>query len=798
MFLIIFFLLGFNDTIIPQKWYYLGPFLIAPREGISGIKEEDFYFGISPNLKYPTILTQGGYAFWKETIPDEKGNVKFSYPEVLWDTIIKFYGFASILNLTYAYSEIEMPDDKIMLVMAERVGSFFVNGCGYLGDVYGHNFFRIPVRFKKGKNSILVKVSGYGERNFRFIILEVKNKIIFIKEDITKPDILKEKEEQQLIFGIPFLNPQEEKIDFQLKFYLKEKLLKELKLSLMPFSIVKFPIKLTIKKEDINFNDTLVYISLLMEIEKEREKDSFALNIVSETLPHSITFISQIDSSCQYFGISYPKNYDKNKKYGLIYSLHGAGVEAIGLVKAYSKKDFAFIACPTNRRPFGFDWEDWGYLDGKEVLEYLLKNYPIDTNQIYLMGHSMGGHGCWVFGLLNPSYFAAIAPGAGWISHQSYVPWIFQKSLIYADPSLIAKRDKILKTYQTIYYLENAINLPIFIFHGGLDDNVPTIFGRYFNFEAERLKLKKIYKEVPNVGHWYNLPDTNIICVDDPEIINFFKENRREPFPKKINFITWDLDIANRAYYLEILEEEIFKKEIKVFLEVKSETIFLNTSNIKTLKIFLTPELKEKKVIYILIDNQIIKTPSFSPIYLIKNRKWQVKREIKRERRFLRTMKKAYFQPFILVYSTKSDTAYKITYRQALRESYIWYRYGNGYCQILPDTLINNELIKNYNLIIFGDEEYNYLTERLNLKKIKDKILKGFRGSFAYRFIYFNPKRRDRFILVSSGTDLEMLRLSTYFSLLSSAVGLPDYIIFTSEVREKGLGGVLDMGFLNP
>ena len=789
-------LFQFSDTLIPKKWYYLGPFLTAPREGISGIKEEDFYFGIDPTKKFPTLLTQGGYTSWKETVPDEKGNVQFSYPEVLWDSLIQFYGFSTTLNITYAYTEIEFEKDKIMLVMAERVASFFVNGKSYPGDAYGHNFFKIPVKFKKGKNSLLLKVSGYGERGFRFLIFPPKNKIIFIKEDITKPDILKEKVKQKLIFGLPFLNTTEEKIDFSLKIFLKEELLKETKLSLMPFQINKFPVEILIENKKFNQKDSLIYLSLLIATKDESQNDSFLVNITSETLPHSVTFISQIDSSCQYFAILYPKNFDPNKKYGLIYSLHGAGVEAIGLAKVYHKKDFAFVACPTNRRPFGFDWEDWGYLDAKEVLTYILNNYPIDTNRIYLMGHSMGGHGCWVFGLLNPSLFAAIAPGASWISHQSYVPWIFQRSLIYADPDLIAIRDKILKTYLTLFYLENALNLPIFIFHGGLDDNVPTLFGRYFNLEAENLKLEKIYKEVPKVKHWYNLPDTNIVCVDDPEIINFFKAKVREPFPKKIIFKTYDLDISNKAYYLEILEEEEFGKEIKLVSEIKEENIFLTTKNITKLKIYLPPELKEKELINLFIDGQKLKTKSFSPLFLVKEKgKWQIKRQLLLKKKFLRTMKKAYFSPFILVYSTKSESAQKITYEQALKESYLWYRYGNGQCEILPDTLVNKELIKKYNLIIFGDESYNYLAEKLNLKKIKDKFLKGFKNDFAYRFIYFNPFNKDKFLLCSSGTNLAMLKIANYFSLLSSAVGLPDYLIFSSEVKEKGLGGVWEMGF---
>ena len=52
----------------------------------------------------------------------------------------------------------------------------------------------------------------------------------------------------------------------------------------------------------------------------------------------------------------------------LFLSLHGASVEAIGQADAYSPKKWGPIVCPTNRRPYGFDWEEWGRWDALEVL----------------------------------------------------------------------------------------------------------------------------------------------------------------------------------------------------------------------------------------------------------------------------------------------------------------------------------------------------------------------------------------------------------------------------------------------
>src|SRR5208282_5622821 len=105
---------------------------------------------------------------------------------------------------------------------------------------------------------------------------------------------------------------------------------------------------------------------------------------------------------------------------GLVLTLHGANVEAIGQAQAYAPKPGLHIVAPTNRRPYGFDWEDWGRLDAMEVLGLAQKEFKTDPLRTYLTGHSMGGHGTWHVGVTFPDRFAAIAPSAGWISFATY------------------------------------------------------------------------------------------------------------------------------------------------------------------------------------------------------------------------------------------------------------------------------------------------------------------------------------------------------------------------------------------
>ena len=72
-------------------------------------------------------------------------------------------------------------------------------------------------------------------------------------------------------------------------------------------------------------------------------------------------------------------------------------------------KPDAWIVAPTNRRRYGFDWQDWGRLDALEALDWM-STPEIDPDRIYLTGHSMGGHGTWYLGALYAHRFAAIAP----------------------------------------------------------------------------------------------------------------------------------------------------------------------------------------------------------------------------------------------------------------------------------------------------------------------------------------------------------------------------------------------------
>ena len=546
-----------NDTITIHQWQYLGPFSIGMREGIIGVEEnirllEDF----EPDKKaiYPSLLVQDGEVAW-QTIESDNGEVKIEYENVLWDTIQDYYGAAGVLCGAYAYGEFTNDSTRRALVIAKKVSSFILNGVNLPGDRYGDGFLQVPVLLKKGKNRVIVKLSGFGDHKFTFRIIPVPDPLMVITKDITAPDFVRG-ESASVWLGIPIVNATNQHMsDIELKIAgVNIKIQTQTITNIMPFSAIKIPLNIG-SEAKIETEEDSILITITASFDTFSTQEDFWIKVKNRDEAYAKTFISRIDNSCQYYAILPPENYNEDTSYALIVTCHGAGVKARGQVKAYTQKDWAFVVAPTNRRRFGFDWQDWGRLDFLEVLEEIKKNFKIDTNRIYLTGHSMGGHGAWHIGMTHPDIFAAMAPSAGWTSFQLYVPWFLQKSELFAHPDLIKYRDMVLRQDNPLLFLENALNLPIYLLQGGADDNVPPIQARMFCKYLTNLGYNYEYNEVEGKGHWWNIDSTpGTDCVDSKELMDFLKSKVRNPYPEKVIFKTSNIDHSNKAYWVRIDE----------------------------------------------------------------------------------------------------------------------------------------------------------------------------------------------------------------------------------------------------
>ena len=113
-----------------------------------------------------------------------------------------------------------------------------------------------------------------------------------------------------------------------------------------------------------------------------------------------------------------PISFDKSKRYPVIVSLHGAGGR--GEDNRRQLKDWNRLLADKKRRTDHPCYvlapqskSLWNKTHLKNIKSIIRSLPSVDVDRIYILGHSMGGHGTYILIQLDPEYFAAAAPSAG-------------------------------------------------------------------------------------------------------------------------------------------------------------------------------------------------------------------------------------------------------------------------------------------------------------------------------------------------------------------------------------------------
>jgi predicted peptidase len=128
------------------------------------------------------------------------------------------------------------------------------------------------------------------------------------------------------------------------------------------------------------------------------------------------------------------------------------------------------------------------------VLQMMRKEFNVDPNRTYLMGHSMGGAGTLFLGSKHASEWAAIA---------AIAPAAFLMN---------NNRAEILK----------PIKEPVFVVQGDADQQVPVTNTRMWVDTMKELKLDVEYKEIPGATHG------SVIEQGMPDLFAFFNAHTRK------------------------------------------------------------------------------------------------------------------------------------------------------------------------------------------------------------------------------------------------------------------------------
>ncbi len=712
----------------------------------------------------------------------------------------------------YISWQLNLDQSGVWLLHARGHSLVYVNGLPRAGDPYNTGWSVLPVWLREGDNELLFVV-GRGQ-----VWAELRSPdhtVGFNSRDLTLPTLIRGSTDQPWL-GVPIYNTQREParglvVTAQ---YPDETQLQTPISTIPPLGMHKVGIQVPPAGET-----SAQELKVVLQLHTTAEPDAELLDELEVKLDvrdvhdrQSRTFISNIDNSVQYFAVTpaQPAEPDAEPPAGplaLFLTLHGAGVEARGQAAAYQPKTWGHVVAPTNRRPYGFDWEDWGRIDALEVLADARQIWDIDPQRIYLTGHSMGGHGVWQVGVQYTDRFAALGPSAAWSDF-----WAYAGAADYEDPTPI---EQILKRAtlpsRTRELSRNYADTGVYILHGGADDNVPTSLGRDMVKHLAEFHGDFTYYEQPGAGHWWGNQ-----CVDWPPMFSFFKEHTLpdRAAVNHVEFCTGNPNVASRCHWVTIAQQQRSLVISRVDLTADREQckIVGTTENVARLELDLACGLIEPAdPLQLTLDDQTladIAWPEDGQLNLEHaDDTWHVAGPLAPQMKGPHRagpFKAAFNHNFLLVYGTRGtadENAALFNQARYAAETF-WYR-GNGAPEMLPDTDFDPHDQPDRGVILYGNAETNAAWETL----LADSPIKVYRGrvilaersltasNFACLLVRPRPGSDVALVAAIAGTSLEGQRLTERLPYFVSGVSYPDWIVIDTTALADGPTGVRAAGF---
>ncbi|MBI1903790.1 MAG: prolyl oligopeptidase family serine peptidase [Planctomycetia bacterium] len=748
------------------------------------------------------IKLQSGAARWEKAALDERGAIQHN-----------------ALRGGYLFATVKSPKEQVMLLEVSGHTMCYFNGEPRTGDPYGNGLTRLPVLLREGKNRLLARC---GRGNFSARLTPPQKPVFLDLRDNTLGDIVNDapaggavlvvnarneplddvRIETAVGGGVPFSEQWQQPLD------------------LTPLSLRKVPFQIDKEEARKAAKDEVVEVELRLVRQEPAGKETLdtatiKLNVVTKGQPHGEVYASSVDGSVQSYYVIPASQAGENL--ALVLTLHGAGVDAPGQARSYGAKSWAHVVAPTNRRPFGFDWEDWGRIDALEVLESAQESLQADPRRTYLTGHSMGGHGVWQVGALYPDRFAAIGPSAGWISFETYGGRRQQQQPSDAVTEILRRSAG---TSDTAKLAQNYAMHGVYVLHGTEDDNVPVGQARAMRQILAQFHRDFAYYERPGAGHWWDGPDgQGADCVDWPVMFDFF-QRREIPKPRdvtQINFSTANPAVSHKCHWLSI-EAQIKQGEASTvdaqFRGGDSRRFTVKTTNVARFTLdgqFFDPHLP----IDLDIDGQNLKgswlpNQPWTMTLARHGDSWSVvlaaPPALKGPHRH-GPFKEAFRNYMLFVYGTKGneqENAWALSKARFDAETF-WYR-GNGSVDVVPDTQF--ESVKSLqgltrNVILYGNADTNAAWEAL-LKQSpvqvrRDGITVGQRelagGDLACSFIRPHPKSDQALVGVVAGTGPAGNQAAIAPNYFISGAGYPDLLVYGTRMLREGTKGVRVAGF---
>jgi len=711
----------------------------------------------------------------------------------------------SALRGGYAYVQVDSPVHRVMMLEAQGHGSVLVNGEPRTGDPYGLGWLSLPVELAEGANHFIFHV-GAGELSARLI--EPRQQAMLDSDDATLPELIR-KQPGPHWGAVVVKNATTGALDdLHLLAGVQDGLTwRSDRFSLPPLSARKVPFQVLTEAPA-----EAAKVELHLKLEQERvgsetlDEVTVALDVCDASQLHTRTFVSRIDGSVQHYAVLPAQKPSGGEKPGVLLTLHGASVGARQQAELYEPKSWAHIVAPTNRRPYGFDWEDWGRTDAFEALEDAQEKLGADPRKTFVSGHSMGGHGAWHLAVTSPDRFAGVAPVAGWIS--------FASTGRSAASDEAGDIDKLLaraaSMSDTLLLQDNLRSQGVYVLHGENDQNVPVAQSREMREQLGTFHPNFAYYEKPGAGHWWG----EATC-DWPPLLEFLRgqqlATRNEL--RSTRLVTTNPGVLGRSHWMRILEQHMqhAPSELEADYDSGEKRFTIRTRNVARLEIDVA-HLPSGTSLRATLDGQ-----KFGPLgWPAASRKLWFRRDEDRWSLAGRPrpsrkgphryglFKDAFDHRVVFVYGTAGrpgENAWALAKARYDAETF-WYR-GNGSIEVIPDTQFSLGEYEDRNVVLYGNINSNSAWPAL-LSTCPIQVRRG-RIDFAERpvvgndlaclLIYPRADSEAASVGVVSGTGMRGFRAANRLRYFISGIAYPDVVVFDSDYLRRGTDSLRAAGF---
>ena len=718
--------------------------------------------------------------------------------------------------------------DQTLLLDASGHSNLLIDGMPHEGDHYDFGWQLIPIHLQPGKHEFVLQGGRFGRMRARLVAPSTP--VHFTKRDMTLPDLLRE-DAEEMMGAIRVVNASGSSlVDARIECRSGDRVATSEVPRLASRTVRKVPFRIPhVEVSGADTKNVQFEVKLFNGSGDSLATETIVLNVRSKHAHHKRTFVSDIDGSVQYYSVA-PASDPSLENPAMFLSVHGASVEATNQAAAYQQKAWGHLVAPTNRRPFGFAWEDWGRLDALEVLAAAERLYSTDRARTYLTGHSMGGHGTWYLGATYPDRWAAIAPCAGYpdlLGYRSgFASRIDQLSEEmrhrFGITDAMIRRMRVLNESKTVFdeivqragnasrtlkLINNYSQYGIYVLHGENDTVVPTAIARDMRRRLGEFHSDFAYYEYPNGSHWYGNHS-----VDWKPIFDFFKARSIKP-PNEIeefSFSTASPGVSARSHVVTIVQQDVPLKISSVDFARTQDSVRLETSNVRVLAIEIDKlELDGDQTIE--VDGQAIDaaTETGSSLHLIHRDGAWVKAgspPSKKDKGPHRNggFKDAFRNRFVLVYGTEGTEQENEWYRNraCCDAEKFWYR-ANGNVEMVSDSQFAVGDYRDRNVVVYGNRDNNAAWELL----LKDCPLQVSHGKLtlgntslsgtgwgAY-FIYPRPDSDLASVGVVTASGVDGMKAAYANHYLVNATTFPDVMIFDQHFLSRGTQSLKCAGF---